>query len=91
MFTPAMPFGPSTRVTVDVPAGIRSATGALLNAPVTEHFTTSGYGQLALAEMLTDQGYLPMTFAPVYSGAARMSAAMAEFAPASLTAAGVGV
>jgi lipoprotein-anchoring transpeptidase ErfK/SrfK len=90
VFTPTTPFGPSTRVTVDVPAGIRSATGALLSAPLAEHFTTSGYGQLALSEMLTDQGYLPMTFAPTYSGGAgRMAAAMAEFAPASLTPAGV--
>ena len=89
VFTPATPFGPSTRVTVDIPAGIRSATGALLSTPETERFTTSGYSQLALAEMLTDQGYLPMTFSPTYSGAARVSAAMAEFAPASLTAGGV--
>jgi lipoprotein-anchoring transpeptidase ErfK/SrfK len=89
VFTPATPFGPSTRVTVDVPAGIRSATGALLSTPMAAHFTTSGYSQLALAEMLTDQGYLPMTFAPAYSGAARTSASITEFAPASLTAAGV--
>jgi hypothetical protein len=89
VFTPDTPFGPSTRVTVDIPAGIRSATGALLSAPATQHFTTSGYSQLALSEMLTDQGYLPMTFAPAYSGAARVSAAMAQSAPASLTAAGV--
>jgi hypothetical protein len=87
VFTPTTPFGPSTRVTVDVPAGIRSATGALLSAPMTEHFTTSGYSQLALSEMLTDQGYLPMTFAPTYGGGARMSSV--QSAPASLTAAGV--
>jgi Bacterial Ig-like domain/L,D-transpeptidase catalytic domain len=89
VFTPTTPFGPSTQVTIDIPAGIRSATGALLSTPATERFTTSGYSQLALAEMLTDQGYLPMTFSPTYSGAARVSAAMAEFAPASLTAGGV--
>ena len=92
VFTPTTAYGPLTRVTVAVPGGprgIRSATGALLTGPVTQHFTTGAYGQLALAEMLADQGYLPMTFSPAYNGATRGAAAMAEPAPASLTAAGL--
>jgi hypothetical protein len=95
VFMPSTPFAPLSRVTVTVPAGtagIRSATGALLTAPVTQHFTTGAYGQLALAEMLADQGYLPMKFSPA-DGAAKAAATMAagtmaESAPASLTAAG---
>jgi hypothetical protein len=69
-------------------AGIRSATGAHLSTAVTAHFTTGGYGQLALAEMLADQGYLPMTFSPTRSGGAKAAATRAQSAPASLTAAG---
>src|SRR5215469_4183663 len=91
VFTPTTAYGPLTQVAVTVPSGprgIRSATGALLTTPVTQHFTTGGYGQLALAEMLADQGYLPMTFSPTYNAATRGAAAMAESAPASLTAAG---
>ena len=91
MFTPTVPFAPHTEVAVTVPggtAGIRSAAGTLLTAPVTQHFTTGAYGQLALAEMLADQGYLPMTFSPANSGAVKAGATMAESAPASLTAAG---
>jgi hypothetical protein len=91
VFTPTTPFAPSTQVTVTVPggsAGIRSATGAVLSAPVTQQFTTSGYGQLALAEMLAEQGYLPMTFSPTNNGATKAAATMAGFAPAGLTAAG---
>ena len=65
VFTPEAAFGPSKRVTVDVPAGpdgVRSISGGLLTAAVTEHFTTGAYSQLALAELLAQQGYLPMTW-----------------------------
>jgi Bacterial Ig-like domain/L,D-transpeptidase catalytic domain len=92
VFTPTTPFGPSSRVTVAVPSGrngVRSASGALLTAPATEHFTTSGYGQLALAEMLAQQGYLPMSWSPTANGAIRAaSMSLADGAPASLTPAG---
>jgi hypothetical protein len=96
VFMPAAPFTPLTQVTITVPggtAGIRSATGALLTAPVTQRFTTGAYGQLALAEMLADQGYLPVKFSPADGSAARAAArraaaTMAESAPARLTAAG---
>jgi hypothetical protein len=89
VFTPQTPFSPSSRVTVEVPAGptgVRSATGGLLTAAVTEHFTTGAYTQLALAELLAQQGYLPMSWSELTNGATRAADPGAD--PASLTAAG---
>ena len=58
-FTPAVPFSPSTRVTVTVPADSRSTRGHTL-AKITEaSFTTRSYSNLALAELLAHLGYMP--------------------------------
>jgi peptidoglycan hydrolase-like protein with peptidoglycan-binding domain len=59
MFTPTVPFRPSTRVTVTVPAGVRSDRGSLLAKPMTAHFTTEPFSSLALADLLGQLGYLP--------------------------------
>jgi hypothetical protein len=59
MFTPTMPFSPSTRVTVTIPASVRSARGSLLARPMTTHFTTEPFSSLALADLLGQLGYLP--------------------------------
>jgi hypothetical protein len=91
VFTPSVPFGPYTGVTVTIPggsAGVRSASGARLTASVTGHFRTGGYSQLALAELLAEQGYLPMTFTPVSEGGTRLQSAMSRPDPASQTPAG---
>jgi L,D-transpeptidase catalytic domain/Bacterial Ig-like domain len=91
VFTPSVPFGPNTAVTLTVPggsSGVKSATGARLTASVTAHFRTAGYSQLALSELLTEQGYLPMTFAPTSNGVTRAQSAVPNPDPASLTPAG---
>jgi hypothetical protein len=91
VFTPSVPFGQYTGVTVTVPggkAGVRSATGALLTASVTSHFRTAGYSQLALSELLTEQGYLPMTFTPTSNGVGKAQSLVSSPDPASLTPAG---
>ncbi len=91
VFTPTIAFRPASRVTVEVPdgpTGVRSSTGALLSAPVAEHFTTGKYSQAALAEMLARQGYLPMTWSAISNGAVRAANEEASVDPASLTAAG---
>ncbi len=93
VFTPEAAFGPSKRVTVAVPAGpdgVRSISGGLLTAAVTEHFTTGAYSQLALAELLAQQGYLPMTWSRMQNGATRAASSL-NVDPASLTPAGRGV
>jgi hypothetical protein len=93
VFTPSVPFGEYTGVTVTVPGGkhgVRSATGALITASVTSHFRTGGYSQLALSELLTEQGYLPMTFTPTptSNGVIKGQSAKPNPDPASLTPAG---
>jgi lipoprotein-anchoring transpeptidase ErfK/SrfK len=78
-------------VTITVPggrSGVRSASGALLTASVTDHFGTGSYSQQALAELLAEQGYLPMTFTPVSTGATREQSQLSAPDPASLTPAG---
>jgi lipoprotein-anchoring transpeptidase ErfK/SrfK len=65
MFVPSTPFQPQTKVTVMVPGGrdgVRSAAGGLLAQAVSTHFTTGGYTQLRLSELLAQLGYLPMTW-----------------------------
>jgi peptidoglycan hydrolase-like protein with peptidoglycan-binding domain len=65
VFTPALPFSPSTQVTVTVPGGkpgVRSAAGKALAAPTTAQFTTAPYSVTRLDELLSQLGYLPLTF-----------------------------
>ncbi len=76
VFTPTQAYQPSEHVTVQVPAGVRSATGRLLAAGVTEQFTTGTYTQAGLAELLAQLGYLPMTWSPEQNGATRAAAMM---------------
>jgi Bacterial Ig-like domain/L,D-transpeptidase catalytic domain len=67
VFTPAMPFAPSRRVTVAVPAGaagVRSAAGKQLARPVTAVFRTAGYSPLRLSQLLAELGYLPLSWRP---------------------------
>ncbi len=89
VFTPSAPFTPSSRVTVEIPAGptgVRSAAGGLLTTAVTDRFTTGGYTQEALAELLAQQGYLPLSWTPAAAGATRDMNIGDD--PASLTPAG---
>jgi L,D-transpeptidase catalytic domain/Bacterial Ig-like domain len=92
VFTPTTAFSPSTKVTVRIPSGpdgVRSNGGGLLTSAVTDHFTTGGYTQFGLAELLAEQGYLPMTFAPDSNGGARAENDMATTAAANLSPEGV--
>lgn len=69
-FTPARPFRPSSRFTVDVPAGqsgVKTVGGGTLARPMVAHFTTRAYSQLRLAELLGQLGYLPMGWEPAQS------------------------
>ena len=91
VFTPQTPFSPTTKITVTVPngpTGVRAEGGGLLSAPVSEQFTTGSYSQGALAEMLAQQGYLPMSWSPSSNGLVRAENEEAGADPASLTAAG---
>ena len=92
VFTPSVPFSPSSRVTITIPGGskgVRSTGGALLKASVTARFRTGAYSQQGLAELLAEQGYLPMTFTPVSTGLRKAQSLEPSPDPASLTPAGV--
>jgi len=70
-FTPDLPLAPATRFTLRVPAGeagVRSAAGRLLARPVSATFRTGGYSQLRLAELLSQLGYLPLSWQPTAGG-----------------------
>jgi peptidoglycan hydrolase-like protein with peptidoglycan-binding domain len=73
-FTPARPFRPGSRFTVEIPGGaggVRTAAGAVLARPMTARFATRGYSQLRLGELLSQLGYLPLTWSPQQGGAIR--------------------
>jgi peptidoglycan hydrolase-like protein with peptidoglycan-binding domain len=73
-FTPARPFRPGSRFTVEIPGGsrgVRTAAGAALATSMTAHFATRGYSQLRLSELLSQLGYLPLTWSPRQGGAIR--------------------
>jgi L,D-transpeptidase catalytic domain/Bacterial Ig-like domain len=79
-FVPTTPINQSTRVTIQIPggrSGVRSTDGGLLKASVTEQFTTGAYTQAGLAILLTQLGYLPMSWVPQ-----RTDPTMAELATA---------
>jgi peptidoglycan hydrolase-like protein with peptidoglycan-binding domain len=78
VFTPAVPFQPSAEVTLQIPAGssgLRSATGALLAAPVTTVFQAGGRSTLRMEQLLAQLGYLPMTWTRQGAGVADAVAA----------------
>src|SRR5215472_13811522 len=81
VFVPARGFGAHTKVTVRIPggsAGVRSAGGGLLAAPVTATFRTGGYHAARIEQLLAQLGYLPLTWAPVKRAAAPLSDARAQ-------------
>jgi len=91
VFTPSAAFGPHTQVTINIPGGrrgVRAVNGAQLTASVTTQFRTRGYSQEALAELLAEQGYLPMTFTPASTGLRMAQSPKPAPDPASLTPAG---
>ena len=65
VFTPRTAFGPSTRITVSVPAGrggVHSVAGLALASPKSAVYTTGNFATLRLAEILAQLGYLPVTW-----------------------------
>ena len=66
-FTPDGPLAPSTRYSLRIPAGavgVRSAAGGRLAKPVVTRFSTAGYSQLRLDQLLSALGYLPLSWQP---------------------------
>jgi peptidoglycan hydrolase-like protein with peptidoglycan-binding domain len=73
-FRPAVPFGPSSHVTLRIPAGqagVRTAAGGLLARPVVVRFRTRTWSTRRLSELLALLGYLPLSWNPLGAGAGR--------------------
>ncbi|HWF82131.1 MAG TPA: Ig-like domain-containing protein [Streptosporangiaceae bacterium] len=72
-FTPTVPFAASTRYTLRIPAGragLRSATGGAIAKPKLVMFRTGTYSALRLAQVLSELGYLPVSWRPAGSAKA---------------------
>jgi len=73
-FRPAVPFGPSSHITLRIPAGqagVRTAAGRLLARQVVVRFRTRTWSTLRLSELLAQLGYLPLSWDPIGEGAGR--------------------
>src|SRR6266567_7708940 len=73
-FRPAVPFGPSSHITLRIPAGqagVRTAAGRLLVRQVVVRFRTRTWSILRLSELLAQLGYLPLSWDPIGEGAGR--------------------
>jgi len=74
-FTPSVGYQPGTTVTLKIPGGQAGVAGAAKSAGTlknseTVRFTTGSFSTLRLQELLTELGYLPMTWTPASSTAA---------------------
>jgi peptidoglycan hydrolase-like protein with peptidoglycan-binding domain len=72
-FTPTSGFLPDTNVTLKIPGGLTGMTGADASAGnlatgSTVKFKTGSYSVLGLQQILTQLGYLPLTWTPSASG-----------------------
>jgi hypothetical protein len=61
-FVPRSGFTEGTAVRLRIPAGMTSAGGAQLGAPVSVRFRTGHYSRLGLDTLLAELGYLPLTW-----------------------------
>lgn len=71
VFTPAVGYSQNTKVTLNIPGGANgmisvdgasAGAGGLLASNVTQSFTTASFSTLRLQEVLSQLGYLPLTW-----------------------------
>lgn len=80
-FAAAAPFVPTTTETMTIPAGtdgLRSASGAILAAPVTVTFGVAQASTERLQQLLAGLNYLPVSFTATGPGTAPAEAATAQ-------------
>jgi peptidoglycan hydrolase-like protein with peptidoglycan-binding domain len=85
VFHPERGFRPRTKVTVTIPggnAGVQSAGGGLLAAPVTVQFRTGQLQRVRIEQVLAQLGYLPLTWAPLTGQAAPLTSPNAQLSAA---------
>ena len=80
-FVASAPFVPTTHETLTVPAGatgLRSASGAVLAAPVVVSFGVAQASTERLQQLLAEQNYLPLSFTPASATTAPSETATAQ-------------
>ncbi len=91
VFTPASGYFQDTHVTLNIPGGpngmisagrASAGTGGLLVSSVTESFTTGSFSTLRLQQLLSQLGYLPLTWTPKSTAGISPSNANAELSAA---------
>jgi len=85
VFRPERGFRPRTKVTLTIPggsAGVQTAGGGLLAAPVTATFRTGRLQRVRIEQLLAQLGYLPLTWAPVAGQASPLSDPNAQLSAA---------
>jgi L,D-transpeptidase catalytic domain/Bacterial Ig-like domain len=91
VFTPAVGYAQNTKVKMTIPGGSNgmisvdgasAGSGGLLAANVTETFTTGSYSTARLQQLLSQLGYLPLTWTPKSGKAISPSNANAELSAA---------
>jgi peptidoglycan hydrolase-like protein with peptidoglycan-binding domain len=91
IFTPAVGYFENTKVTVTIPGGLagvvsvagrQAGNGGTLNSNEKQSFTTASFSTLSLQELLTQLGYLPLTFKSTSGSAVSPANAKAELAAA---------
>ena len=69
-FTPSSGFLPDTKITLTIPAGITGAAADSLKTASSVTFTTGSYSTLRLQQLLSQLGYLPLTWTASATGSA---------------------
>jgi peptidoglycan hydrolase-like protein with peptidoglycan-binding domain len=69
VFTPSYGYLPDTKITLKIPGGISGMQGLAASAgtlaqPATVRFTTGSFSTIRLQQVLTQLGYLPLTWTP---------------------------
>ena len=91
VFTPASGYFQNTHVTLKIPGGpdgmisagrASAGTGGLLVSSVTQSFTTGSFSTLRLQQLLSQLGYLPLTWTPKSKAGISPSNANAELSAA---------
>jgi Bacterial Ig-like domain len=91
VFTPASGYFPNTRVALKIPGGpngmtsvnrASAGTGGLLASSATQSFTTGSFSTLRLQQLLSQLGYLPLTWTPKSKADISASNANAELSAA---------
>jgi peptidoglycan hydrolase-like protein with peptidoglycan-binding domain len=91
VFTPAIGFLENTKVTLKIPggsngmisvAGAGAGSGGLLASTVTETFTTGSFSTMRLQQVLSQLGYLPLTWTQTSKAVINPASEKAELAAA---------